>query len=237
MPIMKEKSSLVIALERPGASGDQGVYTDRIELDNIQTRFPAPDITAAYKAGQNWGYVRAAGIVRWIKWDDLQNDAVDLSGSATGWGISLTSAVNAGKNDVIRGAFTFGEGIQNAMNDSPIDVGIQNNGSNPAKPVVGKPIPITAMSLFLDHTWNTKFSSAIGYSRQDNDNTDAQAPDAFRTGQYALGNLLYSPVPGVMVGGELQWGRRENFLDGFTSDGFKLQFAFKYNFSATIGGK
>ena len=69
--------------------------------------------------------------------------------------------------------------------------------------------------VFLDHTWNEKFSSTVGYSRQDIDNTDGQAPDAFKTGQYALGNLLYYPAPNVMMGGELQWGRRENFSDGF----------------------
>jgi hypothetical protein len=51
-----------------------------------------------------------------------------------------------------------------------------------------------------------------------------------------LGNLLFAPVSNVLVGGELQWGRRENFLDGFTSDDVKFQFSFKYNFSATIGG-
>ena len=39
-----------------------------------------------------------------------------------------------------------------------------------------------------------------------------------------------------MVGGELQWGRRENFSDGFQSDGFKIQFSFKYNFSWKHGG-
>jgi hypothetical protein len=38
------------------------------------------------------------------------------------------------------------------------------------------------------------------------------------------------------VGGELQWGRRENNDDGFTSDGFKVQFSFKYNFSYKLGG-
>ena len=61
--------------------------------------------------------------------------------------------------------------------------------------------------------------------------------DAYKTGQYALGNLLYTPVPGVMVGGELQWGRREMFRDPYDGDGFKVQFSFKYNFSASIGGK
>ncbi|WP_158752119.1 DcaP family trimeric outer membrane transporter [Acidobacterium sp. S8] len=32
MPIRSEKGSVTIALERPGASGDQGIYADRIEL-------------------------------------------------------------------------------------------------------------------------------------------------------------------------------------------------------------
>jgi hypothetical protein len=236
-PIKKENRSLIVALERPGASGDQGIYDDRIELDGIHGRFPAPDVAIAYRAGQKWGHVRAAGLLRRIKWDDLQDDNVDLSGSATGWGLNLTGSVNAGKNDVIRGGFVFGEGIENAMNDSPIDIAIANNFGDPRRPVVGKPLPIVAMSLFLDHRWNERFTSAVGYSRQDIDNTDGQAPDAFKTGQYALGNLLYTPVPGVMVGGELQWGRRESFQDAFVADGFKIQFAFKYNFSATIGGK
>ena len=34
--------------------------------------------------------------------------------------------------------FTVGEGIQNEMNDSPIDIGIENNFSNPVTPIVGK---------------------------------------------------------------------------------------------------
>ena len=88
----------------------------------------------------------------------------------------------------------------------------------------------------MDHTWSPKFTSTVGYSRTDIDNTEGQAPNAYKAGQYILGNLLYYPVPNVMVGGELQWGRRENFSDGFSSDGLKVQFSFKYNFSHRIGG-
>jgi hypothetical protein len=94
---------------------------------------------------------------------------------------------------------------------------------------------MTGLVAFLDHTWNEKFTTAVGYSRQDQDNTEGQAATAFKAGQYFLGNVLYVPAPNVMVGGELQWGRREN-LDGFTSDGFKVQFSFKYNFSYKLGG-
>ena len=48
-PIRSDTSNLMLALARPGASGDQGVYADRIELQNIQARFPLPDFVAAYK--------------------------------------------------------------------------------------------------------------------------------------------------------------------------------------------
>ena len=100
----------------------------------------------------------------------------------------------------------------------------------------GEPVPIVGIVAFVDHKWNDRYTSSVGYSWQDNDNTDAQAPAAFHVGKYALGNLLYNPAPNVMLGGELQWGRRENFSDGFTSDGFKVQFSFKYNFSWKLGG-
>ena len=236
-PISDQKQTLMIAVERPGASGDAGVYADRIELQNLKPRFPLPDFSAAYKYTQKWGYVRAAGILRRIDWDDLlKTDGVDLSGHATGWGINLTSNLNVGKKDVVRVAVVFGEGIENYMNDSPVDVGVVNNLSSRVTPITGDTLPIVGLTAFVDHTWSKEFTSAFGYSRQDITNTAQMVPSSFKTGQYALGNLLYTPVPNVMFGGELQWGRRNNFTDGFQSDGFKAQFSFKYNFSMKFGG-
>jgi outer membrane DcaP-like protein len=235
MPIRGDRS-LTLALERPGASGDAGIYASRVELQNIKPRFPIPDFSAAYKIAQKWGYVRAAGMLRVIKWDDVLDDQFDLSGDATGWGLNVSSNVKAGSSDTLRLQVVFGEGIQNYMNDAPVDIGIVNQFQNPVTPITGEPLPIVGIVAFLDHTWNERFTSSVGYSRTDIDNTEGQAPDAYKAGQYALGNLLYTPVPNVMVGGELQWGRRENFNDGFHSDGFKLQFSFKYNFSYKVGG-
>ena len=236
-PISDGTNTLMFALERPGASGDQGIYADRVELDGISARFPIPDLSGAYKHSAGWGYARVAGMLRKINWDDTLVDDFNLSGDAWGWGINLSSNLTPTKNDVIRLQYVFGEGIQNYMNDSPVDIGIVRNVGNRVSPIEGKAIPITGLVVFLDHTWNEQFSSTVGYSRQDNDNTEGQAPDAFKDGQYWLGNLLYYPTPGVMVGGELQWGRRENFSDGFKSDGFKAQFSFKYNFSWKLGGQ
>jgi hypothetical protein len=234
---IKGESTVMVAVERPGGSADAGLYADRIEVQNVQPRFPAPDISGAYALTKTWGYVRAAGIVRWMRWDDPFGDEFfDLSGSATGWGLNLSSNLKAGKKDTIRLQLAYGEGIENYMNDAPADIGVVNNFSNPVTPILGKALPIVGVVAFVDHTWNEKFSSTAGYSRADIDNTDGQAPSAFKTGQYALGNLMYYPVPNVMMGGEFQWGRRENFSNGFTSDGVKVQFSFKYNFSHKFGG-
>lgn len=231
MPL-KGKNAITIALERPGASGDQGRFADRIELQGVKPKFDLPDLSGHVRFTRSWGHFQAAGMLRRIKWVDTINDNVDLDGQATSGGVNLTSALNFGKNDVGRFAFTWGKGIQNYMNDSPVDVGIElNPGGGPRRPIIGVALPITAMVAFLDHTWNKKFSTSIGYSFQNNENSNGQNPSAFHRGHYALGNLLYYPVPNVMLGGELQWGRRENFLDGFSSDDVRIQFSFKYNFS------
>ena len=84
---------------------------------------------------------------------------------------------------------------------------------------------------------NERFTSSAGYSRVDINNSDGQAPNAFKDGQYALFNLLYTPVKDVMLGGEFQWGKRENFSDGFSVDDFRLQFSAKFNFGYHLGGQ
>jgi hypothetical protein len=235
MPI-KGDTRLTFAIERPGASADQGVYADRIELQGVKARFPWPDLSGEYRLGGTWGYVEAAGMLRYMRWDDVSDDQFDLTGDATGWGVNLSSNVKAGPATTLRMQLAFGEGIENYWNDAPVDVGIVNNFGDPIKPILGKPLPIVGIVAFVDHNWNERWSSAVGYSFTDIDNTEGQLPDAYRRGHYALGNLLFTPVPNVMVGGELQWGRRENHSDGFSSDGLKVQFSFKYNFSHKIGG-
>jgi hypothetical protein len=236
IPIRSDTRQVMLGIERPGASNDAGRFEDRIELQGVTGRFPMPDLSGHYRMMGGWGHLQVAGIVRRMAWDDVNDDALDLSGSATGWGINLTSTVKATPKDVLRLGLVYGEGIQNYMNDSPVDAGLVLQPGNARTPVTADPIPILGIVAFVDHSWNSQWTTAAGYSMQDNDNRAGQNPDAFRVGHYVLGNLLFLPVPNVLVGGELQWGRRENFLDGFTSDDIKFQFSFKYNFSARIGG-
>ena len=225
------RSFVTIALERPGASGDQGVYRDRIQLQNITPQFTLPDLSANARLGRDWGHIQLAGILRRIKWVDTVNDPINLTGSAIGWGLTFSSKLNFTPKTVGKFSFTHGKGIENYMNDAPVDIGSQINPGNATRPFLGTPIPITGMHAYVDHQWNDKFSSTAGFSFQNNKNSEGQAPDAFHQGRYASANLLWYPIKKSVLGGEFIYGRRTIFKDGFSSEDLRLQFSFRYLFS------
>jgi hypothetical protein len=235
MPL-KGDSRITIAVERPGASADGGIYRDRIELQDVRPHFPMPDISGEARLGRKWGYVEAAGILRRIEWEDVGTDQYDLSGDTWGWGINLSSNLKVYKNNTLKLQLVYGEGIQNYMNDAPEDVGIESNPGNGKTPIKGKALPLLGIVAFYDHYWSDKFSSTFGYSRLDIDNSSGQADNAFKAGQYAVTNLLYYPVKDAMLGGEFQFGHRKNFRDGWSVPDYRIQFSFKYNFSFRVGG-
>ena len=102
---------------------------------------------------------------------------------------------------------------------------------------------------FYDHSWSEKFTSSVGYSMYSIDNSSGQTASAFKRGDYALANLLYYPIPNLMYGVELQYGKRTNKGDGQTDtvdgtlrniesfDDVRVQFSIKYTFGINIGGE
>jgi outer membrane murein-binding lipoprotein Lpp len=234
MPI-KGRNSVTIALERPGASADLGQAADRIELAGVKPRFPLPDLTGNVRFERGWGHVQIGGVLRDMRWVDTVDDNFDLGGRATGAGFGITSALNAGKKDVVKLSYVSGHGIENYMNDAPVDVGIvPSNSGNPRVPIKGEALPVWGWMAYLDHTWNKRFTSSIGYSMLNIANSSGQTNDAFHRGHYGSGNFMFLPADRVTLGTEVIYGRRENFRDGFTADDVHLQFIFKYNFNKEL---
>ncbi|HEY6143263.1 MAG TPA: DcaP family trimeric outer membrane transporter [Flavobacterium sp.] len=249
-PIMNANHAFAIAIERPGATADQGEYGTGFVyaniLDNVKPRFSAPDFTAEYRYSDKWGYLELAGILRSLKWEDLNADQYNLSGSAIGWGLSLSSRLKLGKSVIYHGAFTIGAGIQNYMNDAEADVGIKRQYDNINAPIKGVTIPMVGIVNYFDINWSQKFSSAIGYSILNNKTTEGQLSTAYKTGQYASVNLMYSPVKNCILGPELQWGMRQNndfagdpqfnlaAAEGNSGNDVKLQFSFRYIFNSSF---
>jgi hypothetical protein len=121
------------------------------------------------------------------------------------------------------------------MNDAPADIGVASNSGDIRRPIVGKALPLLGLVGFIDYYWSPKWSSSLGYSSIDIDNSDGQADNAFKKGQYALFNLLHYPVENFMLGTEVQWGERQNFRDGFSVDTWRVQFSVRSNYSFKFG--
>ena len=248
-PINEGGDRLTVSVENPGGSGDGGLVAERIAIEGVRARYPLPDFAAEYRYGDGdedpWGYVELAGMLRYFKIDDLVEGGLDLSDDEWGWGGSLSSNLHAGDDDTFRLQVIYGEGIQNYFNDAPVDVAAATNEDpldDDVQPIVPEALPIFGMSAYLDHDWGGGWTSSIGYSRVDVDNSDLQTEEAFAAGQYASGNLLWSPVEKALMGVEFLWTHRGNNdafeveEDTFEVDDFRIQFSLKYNFSMTIGG-
>jgi hypothetical protein len=150
--------------------------------------------------------------------------------------VSLSSNYNATKHDVVKFQAVYGAGVENYFNDAPVDIGVENNPGNARRPIVGEALRDLGLVAYLDHQWNSQWTSALGWSMVQIENSDAQSPSAFHNGQYASVNALYSPLSQVMMGAEFQWAYRKNFSDSFSTNDYRIQVSFKYNFSKKFGG-
>jgi hypothetical protein len=223
-------NEIYIALERPGASADQGTFADRIELDSVRGKNPLPDLSMHYRRSGDWGHVQLAGMFRKLEWVDIHTTGgYDISGSTMGWGAHLSTVLKLGQALTFRGSIVTGEGIQNYMQDAPVDVGVVPTG-NSSKPVEGKALPITGYMGYVDFNVNPNWWITAGYSSATIDNTDDASLTAYKKGDYATLTLGNTPFKNAMAAVEFQWGQRENF-NGFISTGQKIQFVFKYSFS------
>jgi hypothetical protein len=92
-------------------------------------------------------------------------------------------------------------------------------------------VKLLGITAYVDLQWSKELSSALGYSFTKVDNTNFQDPTAFHKGEYASGNLLWTPADRIMTGIELLWGRRTD-NDGDKGTDLRLQTSFKFNFSS-----
>jgi hypothetical protein len=236
-PVHNKNHQVMIALERPGASADLGSVADRDILQGVRFRFPAPDLSGRVRYGGERTYIQAAGMLRYIAWDDNTPTTVtNLSGHTYGWGAHLSSNVGVGAKDTIKWSVIYGHGVENYMNDAPVDIAPRLM-RNIHRPITGDPLPVFGLVAFYDRYWSEKWSTSVGYSMVNINNTPLQLPDSFRRGEYGLINLLYYPVKNLMAGAEFQWGRRDNFTDGWIYNDYRVQFSARYNFDFKFGGE
>ena len=211
-------SNARIAIEAPGASGDAGVLADRVELQNVKPRFPSPDFTGHYRLGRQVGLrpVRRRRCATSPTTTSCPNDAFDLSGSVWGWGVSVSSNLKLGTNDVLRLQLVDGAGVENYFNDAPVDVGVKSNPGNAVTPVVGEALHDLRPRHLPRSQLERNVHRARSATRASTSPTaTARPPTPTRTASTSSATCSCTPAKNVMMGGEFQWAHRENNSDGF----------------------
>jgi hypothetical protein len=236
-PFRNEHSHFAVAIERPGNDIDAGGLRliDGLEDLEVQNDEELPDLTAQYRYGGDWGHVQVGGILRKVGYEVRASpDDPWVDGSEVGWGVNLSGVFNVFEKDAVRLQVVFGEGIASYMNDGGMDLAPSaTRTSGVVTGLESKTVPLMGVVAYYDHWWSEKWSSSIGYSFTEVDNTNFQEPDTFQKSNYASGNLLYYPVDNLMIGGELLWGQRTNLGDE-SEDDVRFQFSVKYNFGIKL---
>ena len=236
-PYRTENSHFAIAIERPSNDIDSGNLrlVEGLEDVDVRNDEEVPDLTAQFRYGGDWGHLQLGGILRKVGYE-LRSDPTDswTEGSEVGWGINVGTVFNVFEKDAIRLQVVYGEGIASYMNDGGMDLAPSANwDAGVVADLEAEAVPLTGVLAYYDHWWNDKWSSSIGYSFTEVDNTNFQDPGAFQKIDYASGNVLYYPAENLMVGAELMWGERTN-NDGASEDDVRFQFTVKYNFGITL---
>lgn len=222
-PVSGGDTTIAVAIEKPGNDIDAGILSDSDPtLGSIQGDEKIPDITAQFRKNGDWGHVQVAGILRKVGYETVGGPGP--SGSEMGWGLDLTSNIKFG-SDTLHLGVVYGAGIASYMNDGGMDLAPDGSLANPE----AKAVPLLGLTAYYDHAWNPKWSSSVGYSSTEVDNTSLQAASAFNKGEYVSVNILHTPAANVLVGAELLWGKRTD-NGGASGDDSRLQTSIKYSF-------
>ena len=227
-PWRTDLGHFAIAIERPGNDVDAGLIRqfDPGLGDNIRNDEELPDLTAQFRINGRWGHGQVGAIVRRVGFETIGTPDAEPSGHDTGWGVNLSAHANIFRRDKLMAQIVFGQGIASYMNDGGMDLAPGGTFLDPE----AQAVPLKGFLLYLDHYWSDRWSSSIGYSITQVDNTNLQAPTAYHKGEYASVNLLYTPTPNFLVGLEAIWGQRTD-NDGRSADDARFQFSVKYSFS------
>jgi hypothetical protein len=185
-----------------------------------------PDLTMQARKTMGKSHVQLSGIVRRVGYDTPATTDNKPNGSDTGWGVNLTSVLKPRPGDALKLGVVYGTGISNYIKDGGTDLA-PYSASLAAGSV--KAVPLLGVSAYYDIGWSERYTSTIGYSSTQVDNTSFQTGSAFHKGEYASTNFIVRPSKDMFYGIEYLWGRRSD-NGGASGTDQRVQLSWRYKF-------
>jgi hypothetical protein len=224
VPFARQGMQAAISLELPSSAIDAGrlARVDPALGEGITGHNRLPDVVVSFRLERDWGHFRSAAILREIGYHNTESITGRPSGTQTGYGLNLAGAFNVGANDQLNWQFAAGRGIASYINDGGVDLA-------PGADLRAEAVGSVGWLAYYKHAWNDKWSSSIGYSAHQQNNTGGQLATAFHKGSYSSVNLLYTTARNLTTGAELLWGRLEDKIGASQVD-YRLQYSTKLTF-------
>lgn len=190
-------------------------------IENGESRTRWPDGVLAINYHGEWGHLKPALLLR-----DIRGAAPGGNvRSEFGWGASLSSTINLpilNRKDNLMFQIVYGRGIGNYMNEGGVNDGVIDGGNL-------KLLPVFSGFGALQHWWIRGLRSNVVFGWLDINNQAVEPGSALGRTLYLAGNLIWSPVKQMDIGGEILWGQRKN-KNNSKGAATRIQFSAKYKF-------
>jgi hypothetical protein len=180
-----------------------------------------PDLVGRVRQEFEFGHVQVASVLRDVAFEsELTDDQ-----RTTGWGLSISGALNAGTCDGLMAQVALGEGFARYIED------LDGTGSDAGLNVSGDLVALPTVGLFAgwNHRWARFLQSTFAYGFARVRNSDGQSPNAFHRSEYVSGNMVWSPLTDLDMGLEVLWGSRQD-KDRSRGEAVRMQFSTTFRF-------
>jgi hypothetical protein len=182
-----------------------------------------PDFVGRVRYQGGFGHIQAAGVVTQV--NAPNGRAEDL----TGYAGTITGRINLpfiAPKDNLRFQATYTNGATRFIQETGaiLPSAFYNTGSTQA----------VAQKTFggyvaFQHWWTNELRSNLVFGYVRSDLPRFAAASTFKQSQYGIANLIWSPWAEVDIGGEVQYGRRQD-QDGAKGEQIRLQSSLVYRF-------
>ena len=175
-----------------------------------------PDVTAAVSYSGDFGFLKLAGVGRYL------NAAASTGGdSDVGWGLNLSGNASPWPGGSIVGSFTYGDGIgRYLINGFGQDAFVDGNGNLETIEAYGATAQVTQQIT-------PSIKAGLAYGRYEV--LDTFGPNDLEAVQTVHGSVFWNPTDRVTLGGEVIWGQREN-EDGADDSAFRFHTSVQVTF-------
>jgi hypothetical protein len=220
---------LEVSLELPGSEIDAGQLRqiDPTLLD-FTTKEILPDFVSRYTIHGDWGYIKAAVLLRQLTYVVL-SEQMERSADHNkfGWAVNLTSKIkmfNRHANLILQAV--GGHGYAGYSNDGGVELAPDESFH------VQVPFQYGFVTAY-DYYFNNKWEASVVYSMSNQQNSGGQMDDAFHRSHYFVTQLVYNVFPKhFSVGLNYEYGMRINKNLASANDQrviFSARYLFNYN--------